>query len=94
MSNLKPPELAGGRREFIVSFPHVLPELLLDLGYDLVHLGVFSFHDQFNPAIGQIPHISADGVARGDSVGCVPEPNALNTSAEMAYSALHVPRGG
>lgn len=88
MSDAELAEFIGGRQEIRVHLSDVIDHTVADFREKLIHFAVIAFHDQFNPAIGEIPDIAANIVAKGDIFHCISKPNPLNMTREITGFAV------
>jgi hypothetical protein len=85
----EPVELPGGRGGVGFYFADVAVHAIFDVFEELVHVGVWAFHDEFDSAIGEVADVAEDVVLEGDVLDGVAEADALDAAGEVADATMH-----
>src|SRR5687767_7322776 len=76
------PGVAGGLADMAAEFGG-------DALDDAVHLGVGSFHDELDAAVGQVADVTRHPVPLGHVARRIAESDALDVAGEVVRAALH-----
>lgn len=86
-------ELVGGGTGLDVAAVNIALHVPLDVVDEGLYVIVGALGDELDPAVGEVLDVPRNWVTRGNAVGCVSEPDALDVAGKIDRQAYDGPGG-